>query len=292
MIIPKIVPSIGCIGNGFVGGALARGFAQYTDVKVYDVDQNRCANPYDETTRQDIIFVALPTPMMKNGECSVTIIADALEILDRRIEEEGRTTMLSSSKLTVLRSTVPPNFIRDSHKQWRNLKMVYMPEFLTERTSNLDFIQSTRFIFGTKGGRWVPKPLKRLFEARFPGTSQVAMTWEAASLVKYALNVFFASKVTVFNEIYEVAVALGQDPAKVINEVINDGRVGRSHFQVPGHDGDRGFGGHCFPKDLNSFIFFAEKSGADPIVARAVWEKNNQIRQNRDWEAQKGRAVV
>ena len=70
-----------------------------------------------------------------------------------------------------------------------------------------------------------------------------------------------------------------------------DSRIGKSHLMVPGPDGDRGFGGHCFPKDLKALVFFASSAGLEPDVLEKVLEKNDKIRKNRDWEGMKGRAV-
>ena len=74
-------------------------------------------------------------------------------------------------------------------------------------------------------------------------------------------------------------------------EILEDGRIGRSHWQVPGHDGKLGFGGSCFPKDLNGFMHFAKSIGVDPTVSEAVWKKNLEVRPEKDWEELKGRAV-
>ncbi len=70
-----------------------------------------------------------------------------------------------------------------------------------------------------------------------------------------------------------------------------DQRIGRSHFKVPGHDGKLGFGGHCFPKDLNGYLHIARDCGVNPLVGQAAWEKNLEVRPERDWEKDKGRAV-
>jgi UDP-glucose 6-dehydrogenase len=68
-------------------------------------------------------------------------------------------------------------------------------------------------------------------------------------------------------------------------------RIGRSHLSVPGPDGDLGFGGHCFPKDLNAIIYLASTLTIDTTLLSAVDEKNNTLRSNRDWEGMIGRAV-
>lgn len=69
----------------------------------------------------------------------------------------------------------------------------------------------------------------------------------------------------------------------VIEGVLSDGRIAKSHYQVPGHDGDRGVGGFCFPKDINAIIQVFKDQGLDPKVLKAVWEQNKVVRENWDW---------
>ncbi len=111
------------------------------------------------------------------------------------------------------------------------------------------------------------------------------------SIIKYATNSFFCTKVSFFNELAQVCKAHGLNPETVIGKVLLDQRIGRSHFQVPGHDGRLGFGGSCFPKDINGYIQIAKDAGVEPTVAEAVWKKNLEVRPEEDWKELKGRAV-
>jgi UDPglucose 6-dehydrogenase len=81
------------------------------------------------------------------------------------------------------------------------------------------------------------------------------------------------------------------DYDKVVEYATYDERLGKSHWNVPGHDGDFGFGGHCFPKDLKALLHLTEKLGTLNNVLCATNETNNNVRKNRDWEQMKGRAV-
>ena len=283
-----MVASIGIFGGGFVGGALARGFAQTTDVKVYDIDPDKGNASFSRVCDQDILFLCLPTPMKSTGECDCELIESELGFINSEmsVREERRPV--------VIRSTIPPNFLRDNWEQWEFLDLVFMPEFLTERTADLDFLLSTRFIFGTRHGDPVcPSELQSLFRARFPGVRQAVMTWEEASFVKYGTNGFFTTKLSFFNELAEGMRGAGiVHPQKVIDEILNDGRIGRSHSQVPGHDGDRGWGGHCFPKDNRAISYYLrEVLGRSAHMFDASWAVNDMVRINRDWEKMVGRAV-
>jgi UDPglucose 6-dehydrogenase len=231
----------------------------------------------DIVDKSDVIFVAVPTPMRKDGSCDTRIIEEVL------LEIDGKLTQKTE---VVVRSTCPPKFFEPMQRKLNKTSLVFMPEFLTERTADLDFINAPRYIFGVEYPN-LPLLVADVFEERFPRTRQAKMTWEEASLVKYGTNVFFTVKIAFFNEIHQIAEDMGADPNDVIAEILQDGRIGRSHFQVPGHDGDFGFGGHCFPKDNRAFSAFTDEY----LMADAAWEVNNRMRSNRDWEEQKGRAV-
>ncbi len=87
------------------------------------------------------------------------------------------------------------------------------------------------------------------------------------------------------NEMRQASDKLGLDWDKIMNGFMSDGRIGNSHVEVPGHDGSFGFGGKCFPKDINAFINFFEESGLNPLVMKSAWEKNQEVRGDKDWES-------
>ena len=111
-------------------------------------------------------------------------------------------------------------------------------------------------------------------------------------MVKYLTNTFLSVKLSFANEIYQLCDGLDIDYDKVVEYATYDDRLGKSHWNVPGHDGDFGFGGHCFPKDLKALLHLTEKLGTINNVLCATNETNNNVRQNRDWESMKGRAVT
>jgi UDPglucose 6-dehydrogenase len=71
-----------------------------------------------------------------------------------------------------------------------------------------------------------------------------------------------------------------------------DGRIGHSHLNVPGPDGRFGFGGSCFPKDVQAMINFMDGLGVSVNTLKGAWETNLEVRPEKDWEKLKGRAVV
>ena len=153
-----------------------------------------------------------------------------------------------------------------------------------------DFNNQDRIILG--GPRPATTELRRLYSKVFPKAHIIKTGSTHAELVKYFTNCFLATKVAFANEMYQLVTALNHDYDKVVEYATMDKRLGKSHWAVPGPDGDFGFGGHCFPKDLQALLFLTEHLDTENNVLCAVQETNNNVRKNRDWEKMKGRAVV
>ena len=105
-------------------------------------------------------------------------------------------------------------------------------------------------------------------------------------------NSYLATKVSFSNEIKQICDKVDADYDKVVEYATLDERLGKTHLGVPGPDGDLGFGGHCLPKDINALISIAHKLGVETKVLESVVETNDRVRENRDWEDMKGRAVI
>jgi len=290
------LPSIGVIGHGFVGKAISDGFKHYTDVKVYDINPMNTVHDYFDVIGQDVLFVCLPTPMLPDGNVDLRIVRNALHTLESALQVQH--------KPVIIKSTIPPLALEELARDFRpGIHLIYSPEFLTERTAMLDFQQQNRLIFGDyidEEGATSElvdaydmniTQINTLFSNRFPLVPTIWTTMRQASLVKYFTNIFFATKISLFNEFAQISEALGEDANTTTELVLLDQRIGRSHWQVPGHDGRRGFGGSCFPKDINGYISIARELGVAPFLARAAWEKNLEVRPEKDWEKLVGRAV-
>lgn len=268
--------NIGIIGNGFVGSAILHGFILHTEnVYVHDKDKNISVNSLYQTVRDsDIIFVCLPTPMYESGECDLSIINSCLE------EVQGFDLDVSE-KIFVIKSTVVPGTTETLQSSFPDFSFVFNPEFLTQRKARLDFINTARIVLG--GPTKSVEVVEKLYRIRFPHTKIIKTDFKTAEMVKYMCNCFFATKVSFMNEMRQISDALGCDWDNAIEGFITDGRIGNSHIDVPGHDGDVGFGGKCFPKDLNALISKSKELGVNPSVMQAAWEKNKEIRKNCDW---------
>ena len=270
---------IGIIGQGFVGNAVYQKFKKYYDINTYDLDSSKCNSSEQETLDNKIVFVCLPTPMDEVGRCNTSIVEGAV----KRCFEFGKT------KIVVIKSTVSPGTTEKLNQKYPSLQIVFNPEFLTERNAVKDYENQNRIILG--GPRPATTELKQIFSKAFPNAHIIKTDSTHAEMVKYLTNTFLSVKVSFANEIYQICNELKIDYDKVVEYATLDERLGTSHWGVPGHDGDFGFGGHCFPKDLSALIHLTRELGTVSNVLEATQETNDQVRQNRDWEKMKGRAV-
>jgi|TARA_B100000214_G_scaffold370540_1_gene345357 nucleotide sugar dehydrogenase len=278
---------IGIVGNGFVGSSVAFGFSPTTgcdsEIKIYDKDSSKATHSLESTLTSDFIFVSVPTPSNPNGSINLDVVYNVFE--------EMNSLNHRTDNVILLRSTVTPGTTRKLQRKFKNLNIVFNPEFLTERSAKLDFINQARFILG--GRKKDTNKVEKLMKWRFGETMPVIKTnYETAELIKYMNNCFFATKVSFLNEMYQIADKCGADWDMAVEGFVRDGRVGHSHMNVPGPDGKFGFGGSCFPKDIQAMINFAESLDIEPSVLLGAWDKNLDVRPEEDWKKLKGRAVV
>jgi len=280
-------PKIGIIGHGFVGKAVSYGFSAQTgfaaELRVYDKDQSKSLNSLDETVnKSDFLFISVPTPAQESGEIDLSIIEDVLTDIDKINK--------SSSNVILIRSTVLPGTTKLLQDKFSSLRLVFNPEFLTERSANFDFINQSRIILG--GQFEYTSKVEELYKLRFGNYQSIIKTnFQTAELIKYMNNLFFATKVSFLNEMKLIADKNSVDWDLAIEGFVLDGRVGHSHLQVPGPDGKPGFGGSCFPKDIQAMISFGRKNGIDMNTLEGAWKTNLELRPEKDWEKLIGRAV-
>ena len=275
---------IGIIGQGFVGNAIYQKFKNYFDVHTYDLDESKSNDTKENVIHQQYLFLCLPTPMNTDGSCNVDIIERELENIDLIADNHEVV------KTVVIKSTISPGTTEKWNKKYEALNIVFNPEFLTEANAVEDFNNQNRIILG--GPRPATTELRRLYSKVFPKAHIIKTDSTHAEMVKYLTNSFLATKVSFANEIYQVCQKLNIDYDKVVEYATLDDRLGKSHWNVPGPDGDFGFGGHCLPKDLSALIYLAMNLDTETNVLNAVEETNDVVRKNRDWENMKGRAVV
>ena len=275
--------TIGIIVQGFVGSAVYEGLKEHYHIQTYDIN-GECTQPDLRSlywTTGEIIFLCLPTPMNKDGSCHLKIIEDVLDELD---------SLCKKDKILVIKSTIPPGTTEKWNNTYKNIDIVFNPEFLTEANSIEDFKNQNRIIIG--GPRPATTRLKRIFTKVFPKAHIIKTDSTHAEMVKYLTNSFLATKVSFANEIYQICDKLKVDYDKVVEYAVLDDRLGKSHWAVPGPDGHYGFGGSCFPKDVQALLKFGKDLDINLNTLKGVWDTNLEVRPERDWEELKGRAVT
>ena len=276
--------NIGIIGQGFVGNSVKEGLKDDYNILTYDLKPElcNCASMKELVRGCYVIFLCLPTPMQKDGSCYVGILEEAV----RDIAE------MAVINLLVIKSTVPPTTIDYFEETYGELlSFIYNPEFLTEANAINDFKNQDRIILGCSDHDAFTC-VADIYRKTFPLIPIIETTFNEAIMVKYITNAFLSMKVIFANEMYDLCKELGINYNIVYNVAAFDKRLGESHWAVPGPDGDMGFGGHCFPKDLNAICYVAYENNIDTRLLDAVLHKNDMIRKNRDWESQQGRAVI
>lgn len=264
----EINMQVGVIGNGFVGNAIYQNFKDKVNTKVYDVMKEKCLNTIDEVLSSDIIFVCLPTPMKLNGECDLTFINNFF----KELKLKGNT----KDPLFVIKSTVPIGTTDSLRRVREDLRIVHNPEFLTAVNAVEDFKNSDRNIIG--GYQEWCLELGAFYKKHFPDTPIQIVKSNESETIKYFCNSYLAAKVAYFNNLYEICAKLGMDFDSVKSGVVSDSRIGSSHTKVPGPDGQMGFGGYCFPKDINALINTLVDNNINDSLFSSVWEYNKLVR--------------
>lgn len=241
---------IGIIGYGMVGKAVSNGFSK-TSKLISDPAVNDLTVEYMCSKEVDAIFVCVPTPTDDTNYKTLT------EVLDR-IFATGY------SGLVVVKSTVLPQYLE-------NYDVLYNPEFLSRATANEDFVNPPMVIIGGNKGNEL---LKLYEEYSTVNLSRVFLTdIKTASMAKYCMNSFYATKVTFMNQMYDVAQRIGVNWDDIASILKVHPWMGTHHFQVPGPDGERGFGGPCLPKDTAALV-----KEFDVELLKKVLELNDQYR--------------
>jgi UDPglucose 6-dehydrogenase len=276
---------IGVIGQGFVGSAVREGMKNCYDVRTYDINGN-CNEPSLKSLIENVneLFLCLPTPMRKNGECDLSIVRECLK--DISIIS---TYLLKDPILVIIKSTIPPGTTEQLNKEFTALNIAFNPEFLTEANAVEDYKNQNRIIVGAD--RPYSSRVKQIFAKAFPKVPIIKTSSTIAETIKYVTNTFLSMKVSYANEIYQLCNALEIDYDKVIEYARYDDRLGNSHWSVPGPDGDLGFGGHCFPKDIAALQYVMKTLNVDSTMLDSTIIKNEMVRTDKDWEKQVGRAV-
>lgn len=245
---------VGIIGVGMVGTPLKRWFEEEKDYKrgkdlfLYDTDQKK--KYLDDVNRADVIFISVPTLRSHDGSADISCVESAF-------------SKLRGEKIVVIKSTVPPGTTEAFQQKYPRHKVLFNPEFLTERKAWEDFTKPDRQIVGfskqSLDAAYVV--LSVLPKAPFMSPwgistyKPIKITATEAEIIKYGGNVYLSRKINFANVLAILSEKIGADYENVRLGMAADYRIGDSHLDVS-HGGYRGFGGYCFPKDLDAFIAY------------------------------------
>lgn len=272
-------------------------FFKPIDVLVFDICPELCV-PRGVTLEQldqecDLLFFCLPTPLDHDGSCYTKILEDAIA--------------RCSNPYKIIRSTIPVGFAA-KHGCY------FMPEFLTEARWENDFRSTKEWIIGipknysatntasnttssneyishitniqiTEFKQRIHKLIKRSHKnGSVDSRTIVFCDTNEAEMLKLMKNCFLSAKVGLMNEFCDFCNATNTNFEKVITIAKLDARMGTSHFQVPGPDGRRGFGGTCFPKDTHSLYYQMTAKNSHPHIYPAILTRNDtHDRFQREW---------
>ena len=266
---------VGIIGNGFVGESQAFAFSPIAEIRIYDIDPLKSTHTLNEVCECDFVFVCVPTPMGEDGHQDISYIENVFE-------------SVSKGPIYIIKSTILPGTTKKLQDRF-DVDIIFSPEFLTERTAKLDMLTQARIIFG--GQKRLCDKVTELFDKRFMNRHFIVTDPTTAELIKYMNNSFFATKVSVMNEFKRLSDALGTNWEDALYGFTSDSRIGDSHLHVPGPDGKLGYGGTCFPKDVNALITMARELDVPVNAIEGGWKTNLEVRPEQEWKKMKGRAV-
>jgi len=258
---------IGIFGLGFVGNAVYKAHEVFDEIIIVDPLKGLVANTND-ILECEAIFVCVPSPMRQDGSCDTSILLEVLQELKRINYRHGPI---------ISKVTAPPAIYREYQKQFDNL--VFAPEFLVASRAEQDYLEGKFSIIGGNSLVYAEKAEKVIRRGQPYLKTVKYCTIEEAAIAKYTINSFLALKVSYLNQIYDLCNAEQIDYTKVQKLLKLDGlRLGETHFDVPGPDTKRGFGGACFPKDTAAILFESEVFSAKLSIIDEAIKYNKTLR--------------
>lgn len=212
-----------------------------------------------------IIFLALPTPPGEDGSADLSYVLGVADQLGK---------MITDYKIIIDKSTVPVGTAEKVHAAVAKhakveFDIVSNPEFLREGFAVDDFLKPDRVVIGTSSAR-AQEILEELYKPYVrQGNPIIFMDEKSAELTKYAANAFLATKITFMNEIANFCELVGADVDKVRAGIGSDSRIGK-RFLFPGI----GYGGSCFPKDVQALAKSGKEEGYDFQILKSVMDVN------------------
>lgn len=259
---------IGIIGHGYVGRAVAASYPHHelsiNDPQYVNYPQYQSVTYIHKNC--DVIFVCVPTPQSDTGECDTSILDSVF-------------AKLSGTKaLVIVKSTAPPDYYA-ALEQRVDFKVAHVPEFLTAARAELDYLNPHKIVVGCSFE--IQHEVANALMTSNINFERLRIEYcsiAEASFFKYLANTMLATKVIIANEYKALADRLDLKWSHIINIAKTDHRLGDTHWSAPGPDGQPGYGGACFPKDVSAMLKFARDHNADLTVLNQAHETNKKLR--------------
>ena len=267
---------IGIVGWGVVGQATGEGFKKAHSVLWHDPHKEGGVELPELIEKSELIFICVPTPMFRNySGMDMSIVEGVLDLIVPKVS--------GAKKIVIIKSTSLPGTTAKYAKKYPSVNFAMNPEFLTQNKAKEDFLNPARTVIGVKN-KELGIRIQELYKTILPKDQKYFITGlTEAEIIKYMSNLMLASKVLLANEFYMLAEDIGANYKEIYPAVQADPRIG-THLSVPGPDGDLGFGGACFPKDILGLLSFATQKKIDMSALSGIWKKNLKIRKVKDWE--------
>ena len=258
---------IGIIGFGFIGRAIGWAYKN-TDLVIRDPKLQDSAS-LDKFVDRDAIFICVPSPSTIDGHCDTTI-------LEQVLKELLFVTIKNPNVVLISKSTASPRTYKRLRQKYPNL--VHVPEFLTQANASADYANADYCVIGGNYD-WAIKARNVLhFGRALAHDKHIIVNIETAALYKYMMNSYLAAKVTFMNDFKKIADAEGVDIKDLAYLAKHDDRIGTTHMEVPGPDGQYGWGGACFPKDIAAIQMEGLDLGVELELLSRIEEINKKHR--------------
>jgi UDPglucose 6-dehydrogenase len=237
-------------GYGYVGKAIEQALSEHSITIVDPAYNNKTIKDAD----YDALIICVSTPQRQDGACDMQNVFDCIDE--------------SNDKPILIKSTISLEGWQQLKQKYPNKGITFSPEFLRAKTAIEDFNKQTTMYFSVDNWEFWSK----LFSNNNKNLKFKLASAEELILSKYFRNSFLATKVSFFNQMYDLCSKLNLNFDKVRECVADDMRIGESHSYITD---ERGFGGHCFPKDTNALVTTANNNEVGLSVIKEAVEYNN-----------------
>ena len=223
--------------------------------------------------QSELIFITVGTPNDQKGEIDLSAVESVLVDVSRLISTNSNTNSAAITKTIIIKSTVPPGTNKKLSEKYPNFKFISSPEFLREGSAIYDCLNPDRIIIGSHAEHTNDdlKLFKNIYEQFGLAENKfIQMDTVTAEMTKYAANIFLAARVSLMNEFSRVCEKAGADIELLKKGLSLDHRIGNEFLNA-----GIGYGGSCFPKDLEAFNCYATGLNENLKLTNAIRKTND-----------------